>query len=218
MSNPTTGLPEFFRLPAPDIQNIGLRPGAVYLSTDTETIAIDADDTRISLSPVRSISNEEQLSGASPAYIYVSESGDLYIQSAGKWHKYIPDESKIKTMLYRFTVAERVDSLSFSASAMAVEGQPEFDILTEDSTNITGSDFITRRWSDEDTYTVSYAGGWPVGTYYLKLSFGGKAASTDASDIEVSTSAEYFAGMSVTDALQQIGRMLEVLTAQVTQK
>lgn len=48
-----------------------------------------------------------------------------------------------------------------------ISGEPEFDIINSSGENITNKDSVVRKWTN-NTYVITYSGGWPVGTYKLK--------------------------------------------------
>ena len=172
MSKSLTDLPQFFRLNDEDIANLPISPGSFIVSTDKHVVYVDLDDSRQSLAPVQTVRSIDDLANKSPNYIYVSANGSLYVNIGGTWNEYTPSNLSEASYLYRFEVTERVSEIRFSAESLGVTHAPEFDILDADNKNISGSDWITRGWDKvTNEYVLSCAGGWPVGVYYLKLSY-----------------------------------------------
>lgn len=172
MSKSLNDLPQFFRLNDTAIANMPISPGSFIVSTDKHTVYLDLDSSRLSLAPVQTVQSFEDLADKSPSYIYVSANGSLYVNIGGTWNEYTPSNLSEASYLYRFEVTERVPEIRFSAESLGVNHAPEFDILDADNKNISGSDWITRGWdTTTNEYVLTCSGDWPVGIYYLKLSY-----------------------------------------------
>lgn len=169
MSNLNFLLPSFFRLPESTIATVPRTEGAFLFAEDSEAMYLDTDTKRVPLAPVRTLSSSSELPQHSSGYVYATSDGNLHIYVGGSWKTYTPMSEGEATYMYRFEVVERVDQVSFTAEQLNAAHKPEMDILSEDGTNLSGSDWITRKW-DEDSYVLSCTGGWPVGVYYLKIS------------------------------------------------
>ena len=163
-------LPSFFRLPESVVAKLPRTDGAFIFAEDSEAVYIDTDTKRVPLSPVRSLTSESELPSDSTGYVYVTDDGNLHVFSKGTWHTYTPMSEGEATYMYRFEIVERVDQVSFTSEQLNTSHKPELDVLSADGTNISGSDWLTRRW-DGDEYVLSCVGGWPVGVYYLKISY-----------------------------------------------
>ena len=70
---------------------------------------------------------------------------------------------------YSFSISSSgTTSVTFTKTMLnGVAGEPEFDVIDSTGTNITNKDLLTRQWTNQ-TYVITYSGGWPVGTYKLK--------------------------------------------------
>jgi len=80
------------------------------------------------------------------------------------------------------TTAETGETLTFSAAVLGVDAEVcDFEIIqvleTEKKT-VTGDAAISRKWTSAG-YVVSYAGGWPAGTWQLRA---GKVKGDDGRD------------------------------------
>lgn len=173
MSYLLDSLPQFRRIAtAESVHQSELLPNAVIVAEDTEQLFIDTENKRLDFSPVRHIRSKDQLpSEGSTAYAYLTDQGMLYMYAGGVWHEFTPTPLSESTYMYRFEVTDNtVEELRFTQNILGVAHNPEFDIIDTAGTNITGSDFLSRRW-DGDTYIITYSGGWPKGEYFLKLSY-----------------------------------------------
>lgn len=147
-------------------------PGSFIFSADSESLYLDTKDKRVPLSPVQAIHNKSELGDKPASYVYVTPDGAMFLFANGAWHEYAPATLAEATYMYRFEVSERVSELRFSADTLGVSHAPEFDVLDANKNNISGSEWIRRRWDDTTSeYVLSCSGDWPIGTYYLKLSY-----------------------------------------------
>lgn len=170
MSTTLQNLPKFFRLPDSSISDLPITTGAIYFAPDKGKLYLDSDDSRVDLSPVRVISTAEDLPATSTGHVYITNSGNLFINVGGNWYEYSPVAAGEATYMYRFEVTNRESELSFSSDILGVSHSPEFELLDADYNNISGSDWLTRGWVD-DSYVLKASGGFPDGTYYLKISY-----------------------------------------------
>lgn len=170
MSSTLQNLPKFFRLPDSSIAELPVNAGAIYFSPDRGKLYIDSDDSRVDLSPVKRIATVDDLPQVANDRVYITNSGSLFINSGGSWYEYSPVPAGEATYMYRFEVSGRPEELRFDAGTLGVSHFPEFDVLNTDYTNISGADWLSRGWQGSD-YVIKASGGFPDGTYYLKVSY-----------------------------------------------
>ena len=163
-------LPKFFRLPDSEIEKAEIRPGAFYLEPNKGKLYIDSEDSRIDLSPIRRIPSADELPTTPTGYVYITDSGSLYINVGGNWYEYEPKALGEATYMYRFEVVGRETELRFSSQLLGVSHYPEFDLLNSNYENISSSDWLVRGWEGED-YVIKVSGGLPEGVYHLKISY-----------------------------------------------
>lgn len=65
------------------------------------------------------------------------------------------------------TTTETGNSVTFTLEALGVSSQCEWDVINSDGLNVTGDVRISRQWTDAG-YIVTFAGGWPEGSWKLR--------------------------------------------------